>query len=72
VATIAQIESRAQACLSMTEMQAMTRSVNTGGISHFERRLLQKPNTAAKLALPLLRLGNRTLVHYCDVLLTIS
>ena len=29
VATIAQIESRAQACLSMTEMQAMTRSVHT-------------------------------------------
>ena len=29
VATIAQIESRAQACLSMTEMQAMTQSVNT-------------------------------------------
>jgi hypothetical protein len=39
-------------------------------LRHFERRLLQKPNTAAKLALPLLRLGNRTLIHYCDVLLT--
>ncbi|MFA6835826.1 MAG: hypothetical protein WCR04_05420 [Fibrobacteraceae bacterium] len=37
-------------------------------LRHFERRLLQKPNTAAKLALPLLRLDNRTLVHYCEVL----
>jgi len=35
VAKIAQIESRTQACLSMTEMQAMTRSVNTGCIDAF-------------------------------------
>ena len=32
---IAQIESRAQASLSMTEMQAMTQSVNTLGIDAF-------------------------------------
>ncbi|MCK9182180.1 MAG: hypothetical protein M0P13_04785, partial [Fibrobacteraceae bacterium] len=32
---IAQIESRTQACLSMTEMQAITRSVNTLCIDAF-------------------------------------
>ena len=32
---IAQIESHAQACLSMTEMQAMTQSANNGGIDAF-------------------------------------
>ncbi len=95
---IAQIESRTQACLNMTEIQAMTQSFHTGCIDafgirfgtsimivnkftiailglnalhHFERRLLQKPNTTTKLALPLLTLGNKTLIHYCDVLLTI-
>jgi len=29
-------------------------------LRHFERRLLQKPSTMAKLALALLRLSNRT------------
>jgi hypothetical protein len=29
-------------------------------LRHFEQRLLQKPSTTAKLALPLLRLSNRT------------
>ena len=29
-------------------------------LRRFERRLLQKPNTTAKLALPLLRLSKRT------------
>ncbi|MCK9183048.1 MAG: hypothetical protein M0P13_09250, partial [Fibrobacteraceae bacterium] len=34
---IAQIESRTQACLSMTEMQAMTRSVNIVQLSRTEQ-----------------------------------
>jgi len=38
----------------------MMRSVNNGVICHFEQRLLQKPSTTAKLALPLPRFSNRT------------
>ncbi len=37
-----------------------TKVANNSVIRHFEQRLLQKPSTTAKLALPLLRLGNRT------------
>ena len=58
VVKIAQIETRAQACLSMTEMQAMTRSVKT----------MQGECRTTELALPLLMLDDRTLVHQCEVL----
>jgi len=42
----------------MSELICVTLALR--GIRRFERRLLQKPNTTAKLALPLLRLSNRT------------
>ncbi len=45
---------------SETEQEQKRKVVNNDVISHFERRLLQKPSTTAKLALPMLRLGNRT------------
>jgi len=40
---------------SETEQEQKRKVANNYVIRHFERRLLQKPNTMAKLALPLLR-----------------
>jgi hypothetical protein len=42
------------------EWEQARKVANNGVIRHFEQRLLQKPSTTAKLALPLLRFGNRT------------
>ena len=45
---------------SCTNKCKSTKVANNDVISYFEQRLLQKPSTAAKLALTLLRLSNRT------------
>ena len=50
----------ATAKLSEAEPEQARKVANNAVIRHFEQRLLQKPSTTAKLALPLLRLGNRT------------
>jgi len=45
---------------SETKQEQERKVANNDVIRHFEQRLLQKPSTTAKLALPMLRLGNRT------------